>query len=342
MTTLKTQTTTPPARITGLLQSGWANQVLRTAVELDIFSHLNDKPLTSKDLAAKAGLDAKATGYLLNALVSLEYLTQQNNIYALTEVSQFYLVKGSPLYFGNHVLADDIVNSAWHNLTDKIKDGRSCEKVNNDSEAVKFFPDLAANIFPINYTTAQAVVKVLKAESLSEPFRVLDIAAGSAVWSIPFAEANKRATVDALDFPEVLVVTKRFAEQHGVANQFNYLSGNWRDIKIEQQAYDFVALGHILHCEGKELSQRLLAEAYAALKPGGTVIVAEFISNDQLSGPVFPMLFALNMFLLTENGCVFSQTELKSMFEEAGFKEVERLTLPFWNQESPVMVAKKI
>lgn len=341
MTTLSMQATAPPMKITGLMQGRWATQTLKTAVELDIFSTLEAEPLTAQQLATKAGLNFQALELLLNALVSMEYLKREGNKYSLTEVSALYLVKSSPVYFGKHILSEDLMLAVWQDLTATVRDGKARAAVNQDNEAEKFFPELAANIFPINYTTAGMVARELKANESQSGFKILDIAAGSAVWSIPFAEMNKRSSVDALDFTPVLDVTKRFVERHGVADQYKYLAGNWREVAIEQGSYDFVLLGHILHCEGKELSDKLLAHAYSALKPGGVVVVAEFLTNDELTGPLFPMLFALNMLLLTENGCVFSVSELKTMFEQAGFKEARRLSLPFWGPESPVMVARK-
>lgn len=331
----------PPMKITGLLHGRWAVQALKTALEVELFSYLADKALSAQELALRANLNQKATQLLLSALVSMDYLTFADEQYDLTEVSRLYLVKSSQTYFGNYVLAADLVDIAWRELTNALKDGKQRAMVNNDQEAAQFFPKLAENIFPINYTTAAVVARQLKVESLNTEFRVLDLACGSAVWSIPFAELNKHVRVDALDFPPVLEVAKRFAAQHEVGAQYNFLPGNWRDVSLEKNTYDVVTLGHILHSEGKELSIALVAKAVEVLKPGGTLVVAEFLSNDERNGPIFAALFALNMFLLTEKGCVFSVSEMTALMQEQGLKDVNRLHLPFWGSESPVMVGRK-
>ena len=48
------------------------------------------------------------------------------------------------------------------------------------------------------------------------------------------------------------------------------------DIDIEPDAYDVVVLGHICRTEGDERSRSLLARAFAALRPGGSVLIADY------------------------------------------------------------------
>src|SRR5262249_25376073 len=152
------------------------------------------------------------------------------------------------------------------------------------------------------------------------PVQVLDLAAGTGVWSLPMAQCNKNVKVDALDFAPILAVTKEYATKFGVADRYNYLSGGWQDVKLQAGHYDFIILGHILHSEGKELSQRMLKYCADALKPGGKLIVAEFFSNNEQTGPVFSSLFALNMMIVTTDGCVFTVSELQDMIKQAGLQ----------------------
>jgi precorrin-6B methylase 2 len=49
--------------------------------------------------------------------------------------------------------------------------------------------------------------------------RILDIGAGAAAWSIPFAKALKRARVTVVDYPAVTQVTREYAERWGVADR---------------------------------------------------------------------------------------------------------------------------
>jgi ubiquinone/menaquinone biosynthesis C-methylase UbiE len=333
--------TMPPMKITGLLQAKWANQALKSAVELDLFSHLNNAPQTAAELAKKLKLDARATGYLLDALCSMEFLRKNADRYELTELSSLYLVKDSDLFFGKYILSRDVIDEGWQHLSDVVRTGKSHARVNLQSEGEAFFKELTVSIFPINYTTAQMLADELKVATMSGTVNVLDLAAGSGVWSLPMAQVNKNVHVDALDFPGVLEVTKQFATKFGVADRYSYLAGNWKDVELKPDHYDFILLGHILHSEGKQLSQELLNKCAKALKKGGRLIIAEFFENEDRSGPVFAALFAVNMMIATESGCVFTVNELAGMLEQAGLRDPRRMKLPYWEDQSPLMVAEK-
>jgi ubiquinone/menaquinone biosynthesis C-methylase UbiE len=333
--------TVPPFKISALMQSDWANRALKAAVELDVFSALKGQDLTAAALAKKLSLNERATGLLLDAMVSLEFLQKSQNTYKLSDLAAIYLCKDSDLYMGKHIASKQLMDECWAGLTEVVRTGEPRARINDKAQGEAFFKDLTEAIFPLNYATAQMLADELKVSGMSGEPRVLDLAAGSAVWSLPMAQANKSLKVDALDFPGVLDVTGKFAEKFGVADRYEYLSGNWRDVKLADEAYDVILLGHILHSEGKELSEQLLKYCAAALKKGGTLVVAEFMENEERSGPMFATLFAINMMVSTAKGCVFTVEELKKMLEQAGLRDPKRLSLPFWEAQSPLIMAQK-
>ncbi len=339
MVNLEKQALMPPNQIMQVMGSRWAIEALRVGVSLDVFSKLSKGPKSAHEVAAELSANEDGIEFLMNALTALGFL-EKNGKYSNSEQAETYLSTHSQLYFGDYVL-DDRVAQAWMKLADVIKTGKPANTVNQVEKAEEFFPKLAETIFPMNYGTAHLVATELKIETLPAPARVLDVAAGSGVWSLPLAERNKKLHVDAVDFPAVLKVTEKFAARHGVADRYSYISGDWSDCDFKDDYYDVVCLGHILHSEGKERSEALLKASYKCLKPGGKLVVAEMISDNERCKAVFPQLFAINMFLLTEKGCVFTLGELEEMFAAAGFKEISRPILPNWGAESPVMLATK-
>lgn len=331
----------PPLSISAIRESRWSYELLRTAVELDVCSAVAAGCTSVGAVAGKLQLNENAAGLLLNSLIALGFISRQANELKLSDEAATYLDKASPLYIGNYILGVEKEREAWQQLPQAIRTGKPISSVNKDMEAEEFFPQLAANIFPLNFTTAQMVVKELALTKKLVDARVLDIACGSAVWSIPFALHDTSVKVDALDFPAVIAMTKKFVGQYGVEPQYSYLTGNWREVPLAPSTYDFVLLGHILHSEGEALSKQLLQYAFQALKPGGKLIMAEVIIDNDRQGPPFATLFALNMMLLTENGCVFSMAQLEKLMAEIGFTNIERMMLPVWQEHSPLVIATK-
>jgi len=334
-----TKSLNPPRVVQALTQGGIIGSIFATALSLKVFDAVDLGFRAPDEVARECGIQPKAAELLLNALVSFKLLIKDEKGFSTTEEAHYYLVSTSPLYTGTYLEMRPKFQEAWQNLENVLKSGKPFSEVNKEETAQKFFPQLAAALFPLNYAYSQKLADFLKVEERRQKTRVLDLACGSAIWSIPLARENKNVHVDGLDFPPVLEVAKSFTEKSGVANQYSYLSGNWQDVALEENAYDFVVLGHILHSEGKERSKEMLSYVHRALKNDGTLVVAEFLVDETRTGPIWPAMFALHMYLLTTDGCVFSQDELKKMLSETGFKNIR--PLPLEPQDASVIIADK-
>lgn len=331
----------PPIAIGNIVHSMWAFSTLTTAVELDLFAPMSNGRKTAGEVAATLQLDPHGTELMLDGLAALDLLTKSPTGYELTELSRDYLLKESHLFLGQYLQVAHGQVTRWRDsLAASVRTGQPSLEVNKEETATKFFPALAEAIFPLNYSVAQMIVNHLQLSTLPKNSRVLDVAAGSGVWSIPMAQSNAGIKVDALDFPAVLEVTKKCTRAHAVDSQFNYLVGDWRQVNLEEKAYDVIVIGHLLHSEGTQASEELLTRLKPALKPGGDMIIAEFMADDGRTGPVFPVLFALNMFLHTTKGCVFTYPELEKLLRRSGYVDIDRLELPHFGAQSPIILAK--
>src|ERR1700722_20794848 len=75
--------------------------------------------------------------------------------------------------------------------------------------------------------------------------------------------------------------------------------------------HNVATLGHILHSEGEARSRNLLRKTFEALAPGGTIAIAEFLVNEDRTGPVGSLFFATNMLVNTDEGDTFSFEEIR-------------------------------
>ncbi|MBX9691129.1 MAG: class I SAM-dependent methyltransferase, partial [Cyanobacteria bacterium] len=311
--------------------------MLRTAIDLGMFDAMAGGGKTASEISQTCKMDLKAAEIFLNAFVGLEVLVKNDSdVYSLTNESELYLLSDSQLFLGTYFTIQPSLAEPWRNLTEIARTGVPFAKVDSDEKAKEFFPQLAKALFSMNFAYAKMLSQELKTGA---GLRVLDLACGSAVWSIPLALANENNKVDALDFPPVLDIAREFVEKNKVSGQYKYLAGNWRDIELEKDAYDVVILGHILHSEGKTVSEKLLATVYDALKEGGKIVVAEFLTDDSRCFPNYASMFAVNMFILTSEGCVFTHNELDQMLKDTGFSGIRRVTHEPY--EASVIVAKK-
>jgi 3-hydroxy-5-methyl-1-naphthoate 3-O-methyltransferase len=316
------KTSLSPQMVMNDLTGAWRARTLVAGVELEVFRHIAAGKRTGKDIAEAAGAAPRGMTRLLDALTAIGYLQKKGGRYGLQPVSAAFLVPGEKGYVGAMAHALSLTWDAWKNLAEVVRSGRSVESVDVAEKGKQFFPKLVASIFPGNFAASNVAVSHFSGKDRRKIHKILDVAAGSGAWSLAFALAIPDARVTTVDFAEMTPITRGFAEQFGVAHRYGYLEGDLRQADFGQNAYDLIILGHIVHSEGEKRGKELLAKCYAALRPGGKLLIAEYVPNDARSGPAMPMLFGLNMLLQTEEGSVFTLAEYRAFLKGAGFGKV--------------------
>jgi ubiquinone/menaquinone biosynthesis C-methylase UbiE len=275
----------------------------------------------------------------MDALVGLELLKKdRKGKYSLTPESEAFLISNKPgtvAGFFSSILPQ--LNSRWLRLSDAVRDGRPVVAVNEETEGTEFFSQLVENIIPMSYGGAQKLADHLKVSKTKDELRVLDLAAGSGIWGIALAEKSPRVRVAAVDWAGMIPTTKQITRKFGVSDRFEFIGGDLLEANFGN-GYDIATLGHILHSEGEQRSRQLLKKTFGALKPGGTIAIAEWLVNDRRTEPTHSLMFAVQMLVNTERGDTFSFNEIKSWLEHAGFKKVRKLEAP---GPSPLILATK-
>lgn len=312
-------------------------RVLVAAVDIGLFTHIASGHRTVADIAEKAGASERGVEIILNGLTSLDFLTKSNGTYDLTPLSEKFLVKGKPSYFGDFVQHVDGLWEPWSHLTSVTKTGKPFRMIEKDHGA-EFFEKMVTQIFPMSYPCAKAAACALGVGSTWKNLNVLDIAAGSGAWGIAFAESDDGTKVTALDLPNVLEVTKKTVNKFNLDKRFSYIPGDLREVDFGQNRYDIVILGHICHTVGEEKTLELLSRVHRALKRGGKVLIAEMIADDERKKDVFPLMFAANMLVNSTDGNTFTMVEFREWLNEAGFSGFSIIEAP---GPSPLIVAGK-
>lgn len=314
-----------------LMEDLWAarrTQVLVAGIELDLFTHIAQGRCTASEIAGAAGASRRGIVRLLDALVGMGYLTKRGSRYGLKPVAREFLVRGRDSYRGDGVEVVRLHWQHWAQLTQAVRSGRPVVSVDTEERGRDFFPKLVKGIFASSFAGGQAAVQALSRRARMRIKQILDVAAGSGAWSIPFAQAIPQARVVALDFPAVARITRQFARRYGVAKQYEYLAGNLRQVDLGRERYDLVILGNIIHSEGATWGRNLLKRSQRALREGGLLLIAEIVPNDARTGPPIPLLFSLNMLLHSQAGDVFTLREYRRWLREAGFRSVRTTPAP--------------
>jgi 2-polyprenyl-3-methyl-5-hydroxy-6-metoxy-1,4-benzoquinol methylase len=324
--------------LTSDLWSVWRSSAVAAGIELDLFTPISQGKTTAQEVATAAGTHEGATRRLLDALVALGYLRRKGERYSLQPLARTYLVRGGELYVEHAAEVARMITMLWGNLAQAVRSGRPVLPTGPPQDADPFMPALVKSIFPLNFPAAKAALAALGGPARKRIKSILDVAAGSGAWSLPFALGIPQARVTVADYPAVTKITREFAGRYGVGDRYDYIEGSIRETDFGRDRYDLVILGHIIHSEGAEWGRRLIQKSADALHDKGMILIGEFIPNDERTGPVMAMLFGLNMMLATEQGDVYTMKEYREWLKAAGFKTIKTIRAP---APSPLILASK-
>jgi SAM-dependent methyltransferase len=339
---VKPQDTKTPVSPERILQFMWGYApplVLEAAIRNRTFDVLEKEAKTVEQVSTETGVSVRGLRAVMNLLVGLQFLARDDaGRYSLTPESATYLVRGKPSFLGGMLMHTSTqLLPKWIQLTELVRWGEPAASVNRADDGVPFFQQFVEDLYPFNHPAACTLADALGVAGAQKPLRVLDLAAGSGVWGITLAEKSPQVRVTAFDWPGVIAITRRVAERHKVADRFAFIEGDLLEADFGT-GHDVAIFGHILHSEGEARSRQLLRKTFAALAPGGTAAIAEFLVNDDRRGPVNGLIFAVNMLVNTEQGDTFSLAEIRGWLEEAGFTNVRTVESP---GPSPLILATK-
>ncbi len=313
--------------------------IINAAVRHGVFDQLDGGAKTAQELADAAGVPLRGIRIIANALVGIDLLAKDaDGRYSLTPESAAFLVSKKPSFLGRlfwHTTTQ--IMPRWSGLPEIVEHGKPVGGVNNEAGGVEFFQQFVEDLFPLSYPAAMALAAELKVAEAASPVSVLDLAAGSGVWSIALAQSSPKVTVTAVDWPGVLEVTQRMATRLGVADRYTFVAG---DLGLADfgHGHNIATLGHILHSEGEARGRELIEKTFTALAPGGTIAIQEFLVDPQRAKNYMGLIFAVNMLVATDDGDTFSFEEIASWLRETGFVNPRQLDSP---GPSPLVLATK-
>ncbi|MDJ0987527.1 MAG: methyltransferase [Desulfobacterales bacterium] len=298
----------------------WKTGTLHAAVKLDVFSCLGDEPLSGDALATQLKASPDAVQRLLNALVAMELLVKTDDQYRNTSSSKTFLSKQSPQYIGHMIMHHHHLVESWVQLDRSVKSGESVAQRSsfNDEEWRESF---LMGMFNTAMNTAPMLVPKI---DISSRRHLLDLGGGPGTYAIHFCQQNPALKATVFDLPTTRPFAEKTIKRFDLSERIDFQDGNYLKDDIKGR-YDAAWLSHILHSESPDGCRLIIQKAVDSLKPGGMIIIHEFILNSTMDSPLFPALFSLNMLLRTDAGRAYSEQQLRDMLASAGVKEIQRL-----------------
>ncbi len=323
-----------PGPILSMASEYWRSCTLHAGVRLDVFTALANGPRSPKGLAPELGCDERALGMLLNALAALDLLVKEDGEFSLTEASAAFLVKGSPRYQGHIITHHSHLVDSFGRMAESIKSGGpNRQRTVWDDEGREAFLmgmfNLAMGIAPGLAERLDALLTGAGYAGMERRRAALDLGGGPGTYAIHFCLAHPGLRATVFDLPTTRPFAEGTAARFGVADRVRFEPGDYTADPVPADpaagGYDLAWLSQILHGEDPASAAEVVRKGAEALRPGGVLLVHEFLLDDTLDGPEFAALFSLNMLLGTRGGQSYSGAQVREMLEGAGLTEVRRL-----------------
>ena len=306
-----------------MARAGLRSQILFAANALGIFQMLSPQPQTARELAEKTSLDELAVERLLDACVALGLARKRNGCYENSTTAETYLVPNRAGYVGDAVdMFRWRIALRWNDLEAALRQRRP----------TNMYDELLAQPEQLRrFIVALRQLAVWRARALAlrldfSPFRrLLDLGAGSGVYSAEILKRNPALRAFLFDQPRVCEILRRLMAEEALSDRVEIIAGDF--FRDELPRSDLALFSNVLHDFPVEQVKYLLVRAFGALEPGGIVLISDFILEDSKTAPVDAALMSLVLFLETDGAGNYSAQEYSNWLATAGFREIEVVTL---------------
>ncbi len=299
------------------------SRVILTGVELDVFTGIGSGASAS-EVALKTQCNARSMEMLLNALVALNLLEKRDGIYFNTTVSGRYLVAGGRDDYTAHLRHTINLWDRWSTLTEAVRAGTAVAGGEISARNERWTEAFIAAMDRNARERAPNVVRIVGGAGVR---RMLDLGGGSGAYSIAFAGEFPELHSEILDLADVVPIAERHIRDAGLGGRITTRVGDLRTASLGS-GFDLVFVSAICHMLGVSENEDLIRRIYSALRPGGRIVVQDFILNPDKTSPRWGVLFSLNMLVGTALGSSYSLDEFRGWLTEAGFQDVHHIKSP--------------
>ena len=294
------------------------SKLLLTGIELRVFNHLSES--MSADAVAEAiGTHLGNTRVFLDGLAASDLLTKKNGLYQNTEVTQTFLVEGSPTYIGEALTFRARTMFALDDISKRVRKGPpSIEECMGNGEIW----NRSASIYQADYQRAglahQAAEIVSKLPEFPSLKKMLDLGGGPGITAIALVAAHPSMRGVIFDKPVVVKVAETFIKEYGMEDRMEVLGGDFDHDPLGER-YDLIWTSGTLNFS-KDIGL-LVKKIYSALNPGGVFISLAAELTHERTEPPIRVLGWLPMMLMGQ-GIKLDQGTVADAMLRSGFKSV--------------------
>jgi len=307
-----------------LQKLSWAftqSAVLFAAIESGLFTAISKDGSSVDAIAKDSGITRNNAQRMITALLTLELIERDGEGFRNAPDVERFLVEDTRSYAGKWITWFHHQWNAWGELGARLEDTGPEDPLGFYDES--FTVDHARRYHQATASVGMGAARKFMNEVSLEGKRMLfDLGGGSGAYSIEAAKRNPDLKAVVLDLPEVVVVTRDFIDEHGVADQVSAEACNFIEDPLPDGA-DVILMNSNLPQYSGEMIRLVLKKAYDALAPGGEMHICGEMVNEDRSGPLIPAMCSIHGVLFHSTALPHTPSDCIGYFEDIGFVDVQ-------------------
>jgi demethylspheroidene O-methyltransferase len=304
------------------------SQVLHVYVVSGLIGFMRNALRSSGEVATFAGLSAAATDRLLRAGRAID-LTEspQSGLWTLGQTgAELSANDGAMAMIRHHAILYRDLADPMALLTDADRRG---------SELSRYWSYVAGEVGPeasAGYSQLMAATQPMVFEQVFARYdfdrhqHLLDIGGGSGAFVESVARHAPRLGLGIFDLPDVITHCRERLEGSAILGRLSLHPGSFKADPIPT-GYDVISLVRILHDHDDPDAAALIHAVFAALPPGGTLLIIEPMAETRGAEAMGDGYFGLYLWAMG-SGRPRSYREYKFMLRNAGFSNVREVKTP--------------
>jgi SAM-dependent methyltransferase len=290
-------------------------------IAIDFFSWLAKSPADLKTISTSLGLAERPVDVMLSLFCAMRYIEKKDETFHLTEVAREFLVRDSPWFLGPY-FAYFVDRPVYQGLLETLRTDKPggwsgvkarrpwAEAMQDDAFAEEFTGSMDARGKYVGPVLAERL-------DLKNHRHVLDIAGGSGIYACCIAAAHPHVKATVFDRSPVDRVARKWIAQRGYSDRVGVADGDMFHDPLPQDC-DVHLWSNAFHDWDAPTVKRLAAKSFAALPPGGLIVVHDRHLNREKTGPL--RIAAHSVFLMAgTEGRYYSVGEIEEYLLAAGF-----------------------
>jgi tRNA A-37 threonylcarbamoyl transferase component Bud32/SAM-dependent methyltransferase len=310
---------------------------LSAAEEVGIFHALASEPKTSPELARACELPGDTVARLCQFLRVLGYVVEVEGRWRLRSPFASAYAHGQRLGIEVRLVRDTL--AMWGHLPQWVRTRTPAFAMDEDATG-RAYADGIATLGDNSERAARELAERLGDPALvPDRAAVLDVGAGSAVWSLALCRAWPDTRATALDRPRVLDVAMTRARAAGLADRLTPCVGDWREVELPRATFGVIVLANVCHLQTVDELYELFARLRPALTPRGRIVIVDTVPESLAGAEFMPLRYDLTLALRTDHGRIHDRGTYRGALEAAGMQILHAWPLACGSGAFDVLIA---